>query len=105
MATYASASCTNASYARPGSCCGSTRALNFDMLMMAPNDLPTLRNYYAQVSMVDENAGRILDAVIAKNDTESGELWRLGDLRVLEIDPAGVARVGRRELSIRGDGS
>ncbi len=34
--------------------------LDYSMLMRAPNDLPTLRNYYAQISMVDDGVGRIL---------------------------------------------
>lgn len=34
--------------------------LDFSMLMRAPNDLATLRNYYAQISMVDEGVGTII---------------------------------------------
>jgi arylsulfatase A-like enzyme len=44
----------------------STRSLNFDMLLQAPNHLPTLRNYYEQVALVDENVGRLLDALAAR---------------------------------------
>ncbi|MEP1206216.1 MAG: sulfatase-like hydrolase/transferase [Rhizobiaceae bacterium] len=34
--------------------------LDYSMLMRAPNDLATLRNYYAQISMVDDGVGRVL---------------------------------------------
>ena len=34
--------------------------LDFSMLLRAPNDLATLRNYYAQISMVDEGVGKII---------------------------------------------
>lgn len=34
--------------------------LDFSMLLRAPNDLATLRNYYAQISMVDEGVGKIV---------------------------------------------
>jgi len=37
--------------------------LDFSMLMRAPNDLATLRNYYAQVAMVDDGVGQIVDAL------------------------------------------
>ncbi|MEM7258125.1 MAG: sulfatase-like hydrolase/transferase [Pseudomonadota bacterium] len=36
--------------------------LDFSMLMRAPNHLPTLRNYYSQISLMDEAVGRIADA-------------------------------------------
>ena len=36
--------------------------LDFSMLMRAPNDLPTLRNYFSQISLVDEAVGRIARA-------------------------------------------
>jgi len=39
---------------------GSTADLDFSMLMRAPNDLDTLRNYYSQVSMVDDGVGKII---------------------------------------------
>ncbi|MGI9355243.1 MAG: sulfatase family protein [Rhizobiaceae bacterium] len=39
---------------------GSTKDLDFSMLMRAPNDLDTLRNYYAQISMVDDGVGEIM---------------------------------------------
>ena len=39
----------------------SDAALDFSMLLRAPNDLATLRNYYAQISMVDEGVGRIVE--------------------------------------------
>jgi arylsulfatase A-like enzyme len=41
---------------------GSGHGLDFSMLMCAPNHLPTLRNYYSQITMIDEAVGRILDA-------------------------------------------
>jgi Arylsulfatase A and related enzymes len=37
--------------------------LDFSMLMRAPNDLGTLRNYFAQISMVDEGVGQVLQAL------------------------------------------
>lgn len=42
---------------------GSTEDLDFSMLMRAPNDLDTLRNYYAQISMVDDGVGEMMAAV------------------------------------------
>lgn len=36
--------------------------LDFSMLMRAPNHLPTLRNYYSQISLMDEAVGRIAQA-------------------------------------------
>ncbi len=36
--------------------------LDFSMLMRAPNHLPTLRNYYAQITLIDEAVGRIAAA-------------------------------------------
>jgi len=41
----------------------STSDLDFSMLMRAPNDLPTLRNYYSQISMVDDGVGSIMRAL------------------------------------------
>lgn len=41
----------------------STTDLDFSMLMRAPNDLPTLRNYYSQVSMVDDGVGEIMKSL------------------------------------------
>lgn len=41
---------------------GSGKGLDFSMLMRAPNDLPTLRNYYSQISMIDEAVGRLVEA-------------------------------------------
>lgn len=37
----------------------------FEGLVRMPNDLPTLRNYYSQMSMVDEGVGQVLDALDA----------------------------------------
>ncbi len=42
---------------------GSTADLDFSMLMRAPNDLPTLRNYYSQISMVDDGVGEIMKSL------------------------------------------
>ena len=36
--------------------------LDFSMLMRAPNHLPSLRNYYSQISLIDEAVGRIVEA-------------------------------------------
>jgi len=41
---------------------GSGGGLDFSMLMRAPNHLPGLRNYYSQISMIDEAVGRIVTA-------------------------------------------
>ncbi len=38
---------------------GSGGGLDFSMLMRAPNHLPALRNYYSQISLIDEAVGRI----------------------------------------------
>ena len=38
---------------------GSGGGLDFSMLMRAPNHLPGLRNYYSQISLIDEAVGRI----------------------------------------------
>lgn len=37
--------------------------LDYSMTLKAPNDLPTLRNYYAQISMVDDGVGQIMSAL------------------------------------------
>jgi arylsulfatase A-like enzyme len=37
--------------------------LDYSMTLRAPNDLPTLRNYYSQVSMVDDGVGQIMAAL------------------------------------------
>lgn len=37
--------------------------LDYSMVLRAPNDLPTLRNYYAQISMVDDGVGQVMDAL------------------------------------------
>ncbi len=36
--------------------------LDFSLLLRAPNHLPTLRNYYSQITMIDEIVGRIAEA-------------------------------------------
>ena len=41
---------------------GSGGGLDFSMLMRAPNHLPSLRNYYSQISIIDEAVGRIANA-------------------------------------------
>ena len=38
----------------------SAGGLDFSMLMRAPNDLGTLRNFYSQISMVDDGVGKIM---------------------------------------------
>ncbi|MEM7438352.1 MAG: sulfatase-like hydrolase/transferase [Pseudomonadota bacterium] len=40
----------------------SGKGLDFSMLMRAPNDLATLRNYYSQITMIDDAVGRIAAA-------------------------------------------
>ena len=42
---------------------GSSAELDFSMLMRAPNDLGTLRNFYSQISMVDDGVGRIMESL------------------------------------------
>ena len=39
---------------------GSSADLDFSMLLRAPNDLATLRNFYSQISMVDDGVGEIM---------------------------------------------
>ncbi|MBD3665189.1 sulfatase [Sulfitobacter aestuariivivens] len=41
---------------------GSGGGLDYSMLLLAPNHLPGLRNYYAQISLIDEAVGRIAAA-------------------------------------------
>jgi arylsulfatase A-like enzyme len=41
----------------------SGKGLDYSMLLRTPNDLPTLRNYYAQISMVDDGVGAIMAAL------------------------------------------
>jgi len=41
----------------------SSKDLDLSMLMRAPNDLATLRNYYAQISMVDDGVGVIMQTL------------------------------------------
>lgn len=41
---------------------GSGHGLDFSMLMRAPNNLPSLQNYYSQITMIDEAVGRISKA-------------------------------------------
>lgn len=40
-------------------------------LAQLPNDLPTLRNYYSQMSMVDDGVGQVLDALSASGMAEN----------------------------------
>ncbi len=37
--------------------------MDYSMTLRAPNHLPTLRNYYAQISMVDDGVGQIMAAL------------------------------------------
>lgn len=39
----------------------------YNDLARLPNDLPTLRNYYSQMSLVDQGVGRVLDALERSN--------------------------------------
>lgn len=41
---------------------GSGDGLDFSMILRAPNHLPSLRNYYSQISLIDEVVGRIAAA-------------------------------------------
>lgn len=41
---------------------GSGGGLDFSMILRAPNHLPSLRNYYSQISLIDEAVGRIVAA-------------------------------------------
>ena len=41
---------------------GSGGGLDFSMILRAPNHLPSLRNYYSQITLIDEVVGRIADA-------------------------------------------
>jgi arylsulfatase A-like enzyme len=45
--------------------------LDYSMTLRAPNDLPTLRNYYAQISMVDDGVGQIMAALDRLGITEN----------------------------------
>ncbi|MEM6304921.1 MAG: sulfatase-like hydrolase/transferase [Pseudomonadota bacterium] len=38
---------------------GSGKGLDFSMILRAANDLPTLRNYYSQITMIDDAVGRL----------------------------------------------
>jgi len=35
----------------------------YDYMLQIPNDLPTLHNYYSQISMVDDGVGRVLESL------------------------------------------
>ena len=37
--------------------------MDYSMLLSAPNDLATMRNYYSQISMVDDGVGRIVEKI------------------------------------------
>jgi len=41
----------------------SSAELDLSMLMRAPNDLATLRNYYSQISMIDDGVGSIMQTL------------------------------------------
>lgn len=43
--------------------------LDFSMLMRAPNHLPTYRDYYSQISLIDDAIAQVLDACDDKGDT------------------------------------
>ena len=40
---------------------GSGKGLDFSMMLRAPNDLTTYRNYYAQITLIDDCIGQICD--------------------------------------------
>ena len=40
-------------------------------LLQVPNDLPTLRNYYSQMSMVDDGVGRVLDTLDSTGQSDN----------------------------------
>ena len=48
----------------------SGKGMDYSMLLSAPNDMDTLRNYYAQISMVDEGVGKILTSLDRLNLTD-----------------------------------
>ena len=41
----------------------SGEGMDYSMLLSAPNDLATMRNYYSQISMVDDGVGRIVEKI------------------------------------------
>ncbi len=43
--------------------------LDFSMLMRAPNHVPTYRDYYSQISLVDDAIAQVVDAADAQGDT------------------------------------
>ena len=43
----------------------------YGQLARIPNDLPTLRNYYSQMSMVDNGVGQVLDALSASGMSDN----------------------------------
>ena len=46
---------------------------DFSSLLRIPNDLPSLRNYYAQTSLIDDGVGRVLEA-LARNGLDGDTL-------------------------------
>ena len=44
--------------------------MDFSMLMRAPNDLATLRNFYSQISMIDDGVGKIMKTLDRLNIAE-----------------------------------
>ena len=90
---------------------GSGGGLDFSMLLRAPNDMATLRNYYSQISMIDEAVGRIADCPPGRGDHLHRRPWPfawpsrlLGPRRVMlaiepaprrPLDPADRAHAGR----------
>lgn len=48
---------------------GSGGGLDFSMVLRAPNNLPSLRNYYSQISLIDEAVGRLVEAGDQAGDT------------------------------------
>ncbi|MEM8859083.1 MAG: sulfatase-like hydrolase/transferase [Chloroflexota bacterium] len=48
----------------------SGHGLDYSALLRMPNNLETLRNYYSQMTLVDDSVGRILDTLHAQNLAE-----------------------------------
>jgi len=49
----------------------SGKGLDFSLVMRAPNHLPTLRNYYSQITLIDDCVGQIIDALEAQGKREN----------------------------------
>ncbi|MGB1010448.1 MAG: sulfatase family protein [Thiolinea sp.] len=49
----------------------SGKGLDFSLVMRAPNHLPTLRNYYSQITLIDDCVGQIINALEAQGIREN----------------------------------